>query len=226
MRWVYWKHHLFRGGRGQYIWYTVSVVTDYPATLKTVNLTTEIRKALIYELDIENDLSESVNYEVIIAGAGLVGQPFFELKGKSKGKYSLVSSIQSWPQEVASASSIHGSGRCFMNSTYFVRRGQWLGYTNSFAIGCSETSFVGTGEPVAERSHTHHLTTATQKYLKRQSTPCDSKQVRNENSKCCIPQPALTPLRRLISASPAGHRRLVVEYPRNGGYHLFQRTRW
>lgn len=74
---------------GQYIWYTVSVVTDYPATLKTVNLTTEIRKALIYELDIENDLSESVNYEVIIAGAGLVGQPFFELKGKSKGKYSL-----------------------------------------------------------------------------------------------------------------------------------------
>lgn len=25
---------------GQYIWYTISVITDYPATLKTINLTT------------------------------------------------------------------------------------------------------------------------------------------------------------------------------------------
>jgi hypothetical protein len=73
----------------QYIWYTVSVITDYPATLKTVNLVTEIRRQLVYELEIENETADVVNYEVIIAGQGLNGQSMFELKPKFKGKYQL-----------------------------------------------------------------------------------------------------------------------------------------
>lgn len=74
---------------GQYIWYTVSVITDYPTTLKTIALSTEIRRALVHELEIENEGSETVNYEVIQAGLGLSGQPLFECKPKSKSKYLL-----------------------------------------------------------------------------------------------------------------------------------------
>lgn len=74
---------------GQYIWYTISVITDFPTTLKTTSLVTEIRKPLIHEIEIPNDGKESVNYEVILAGQGLSGPPLFEAKSKTTNKYLL-----------------------------------------------------------------------------------------------------------------------------------------
>ena len=59
----------------KYVWYTICVNTERPQKEKTVELTAHVRKAVAFEVQLNNPLDEPVIFEVIVEGEGLVGDP-------------------------------------------------------------------------------------------------------------------------------------------------------
>jgi hypothetical protein len=50
------------------MWYTVLLNTDSPKPEKTIDLSTFIRQAVSFDLEISNPLPQGVNFEVVISG--------------------------------------------------------------------------------------------------------------------------------------------------------------
>lgn len=64
----------------QYIWYTISIITNYPVALKTMNIESEIRKKHIQKIEVPYDGERENAYQVIINGVGLNGYSSISLK--------------------------------------------------------------------------------------------------------------------------------------------------
>lgn len=71
------------------MWYTVSIITNYPVALKTLNLESEIRKKLIQKLEVPYSGTGENSYQVIINGIGLTGYQTMQLKPGVQNLYSL-----------------------------------------------------------------------------------------------------------------------------------------
>lgn len=57
----------------QYIWYTVSITTNYPEAFQNVSLESEIRKKHVETLHIPYTLPKEGSYQAVINGLGLNG---------------------------------------------------------------------------------------------------------------------------------------------------------
>ena len=57
-----------------YIWYTVLLNTESPKATDTIELSTQIRQALAFDINLQNPLDTQVIFEVIINGEGLIGE--------------------------------------------------------------------------------------------------------------------------------------------------------
>jgi hypothetical protein len=73
-----------------YIWYTVLLNTESPKSTDTIELTTTIRQAVAFDIELSNPLTESVTFEVIINGEGLIGEPSFFVQAQTNSVYELV----------------------------------------------------------------------------------------------------------------------------------------
>ena len=67
----------FTDEENRYLWYTVQLETESPKSEKTVTLISQVRQAVAVEIEMENPLSESVLFEVIIQGEFLIGSESF-----------------------------------------------------------------------------------------------------------------------------------------------------
>ena len=66
-------------GNGHYRWWTITLDTDTPKALGTVDLVSPIRKAIAFDIEIVNPLPENITYEVIVQGEALSGDPWFSV---------------------------------------------------------------------------------------------------------------------------------------------------
>lgn len=78
------------GEKNKYMWYTVLVNTDRPKSEKIIELTTCIRKAIAFNIEIVNPLKEEVVYEAIIDGEYLIGPSTFQVPPKETYLYELL----------------------------------------------------------------------------------------------------------------------------------------
>lgn len=78
------------GNPNKYIWYTVLVNTDRPKSEKIIDLTTPIRKAVSFNIEILNPLKEEVTYEAILDGEFISGPTTFRIGPKETQTYELL----------------------------------------------------------------------------------------------------------------------------------------
>lgn len=76
--------------KNKYIWYTVLVNTDRPKSEKVIEMTTVIRKAISFNIEISNPLKEEVTYEAILDGEFLVGPSSFIIGPRETKNYELL----------------------------------------------------------------------------------------------------------------------------------------
>lgn len=80
----------FASTSGQYVWYTVDVNVIAPATLDTINVTSECRKASIINVELKNPLDYPMTFNVVVDGDGLVGSNTISLDANESGSYELL----------------------------------------------------------------------------------------------------------------------------------------
>jgi len=73
----------------QYLWYTVSVVTNYPEPYKTMELTTELRTKIVEKLVLPYKELKEHTFQVVINGNGLEGAEEVTLKPDQDNFYCL-----------------------------------------------------------------------------------------------------------------------------------------
>ena len=71
---------LFEEEGSQYIWYTVSVITNYPEAYQTLQIESEIRQKVLKEISVPFTHNEEASFQVIINGNGLIGDPTFLMR--------------------------------------------------------------------------------------------------------------------------------------------------
>lgn len=91
----------------KYVWYTVEIRTDSPQAEKRIPMTTQIRKAVAFDIALENPLDKRAEFEVILNGQGLMGEETYTLMPKSSGVYELIFSPLLPFKEVGSIAFIH-----------------------------------------------------------------------------------------------------------------------
>lgn len=58
---------------GTYIWWTVLLSIDSPSSNKVIDLITNIRKPLVFDIDLANPSDNVATFEVVFEGEGLLG---------------------------------------------------------------------------------------------------------------------------------------------------------
>jgi len=91
----------------KYVWYTVEIRTDSPQAEKRIPLETQIRKAVAFDIALENPLDEKAEFEVILNGTGLMGEESYTLLPKQQGVYELIFSPLQPMRELGSIAFIH-----------------------------------------------------------------------------------------------------------------------
>ena len=74
----------------RYVWYTVEMVSSRPPAEGQVEISAEVRKAVAVEIGITNPLDRPVEFEIILEGQGLLGDPFLMLGPSETATYELV----------------------------------------------------------------------------------------------------------------------------------------
>jgi len=104
---VYTGSITFYDEEGKYIWYTVEIRTESPHPERKIPLVTQIRKAVAFDIGLENPLDERAEFEVILNGEGLIGEDTFTLLPKQSGTYELIFSPLRPMKEIGSIAFIH-----------------------------------------------------------------------------------------------------------------------
>ena len=73
-----------------YVWFTITLNTESPRCEQVVDLVTPVRKAIAFDIELSNPLSEDVTFEVIISGDGLRGDPWFPVLSGTCSCYELI----------------------------------------------------------------------------------------------------------------------------------------
>ncbi|EAR97253.2 flagellar associated protein (macronuclear) [Tetrahymena thermophila SB210] len=79
----------FTKADGTYIWWTVLLNTESPPADRIIDLATNIRKPLAFDIDLSNPTDDVVTFEVVFEGEGLLGDQFFNVYPKQMYKYEL-----------------------------------------------------------------------------------------------------------------------------------------
>ncbi|KAL4498636.1 hypothetical protein ABPG72_019754 [Tetrahymena utriculariae] len=74
----------------KYLWYTVLLNTESPKPDKCIEMSTQVRQAATFSIEIKNPLNQDATFEVMINGEGLIGDTLFNLPAKSEGNYELI----------------------------------------------------------------------------------------------------------------------------------------
>lgn len=75
--------------KSKFVWYTVLLKTDRPKCEKTIDLSTYVRKSVVFDIELANPLRETITFEIAIEGEGLHGSSSFVLEPKQSGVYEL-----------------------------------------------------------------------------------------------------------------------------------------
>ncbi|EGR27619.1 hypothetical protein IMG5_193180 [Ichthyophthirius multifiliis] len=73
-----------------YLWYTVLLNTEIPKCEKIIDLTTFIRQAVTFDIEIYNNLPQQAIFDVVINGDTLFGNQYLQIEAKQTAKYSLL----------------------------------------------------------------------------------------------------------------------------------------
>jgi len=68
----------------------VEIRTKSPKPKGIIELKTEVRKVVAFEIELSNPLLEPIFFDVIVKGSGLYGKDIFELGAKRSGVYELM----------------------------------------------------------------------------------------------------------------------------------------
>ncbi|CAN0051080.1 unnamed protein product, partial [Heterosigma akashiwo] len=79
----------FKAPSGEYMWYTMELTVSAPAEEDTIELRTVVRQAVSVEITLSNPLDEELQFDVLIRGEGLLGDPLFALAPRETGAYTL-----------------------------------------------------------------------------------------------------------------------------------------
>ncbi|CAM9891968.1 unnamed protein product, partial [Phaeothamnion confervicola] len=74
---------------GDYVWFTVEVQADNAAEEDTIEVSTTLRQAVSLEISLGNPLDETLSFQVVLEGDGLLGEPTFELLPLHSASYTL-----------------------------------------------------------------------------------------------------------------------------------------
>ena len=80
----------FRAPSGEYIWYTLEVKAENPAYEKEISLEAKARTAILADIPIRNPLDETVTFDVILDGQGLIGAPSITIDPGESASYELI----------------------------------------------------------------------------------------------------------------------------------------
>ena len=73
-----------------YFWYTVELQIEKPPPKKVVELRTNIRNAVVFEIELANPMKTlDANFDVLIKGSGLRGPAYFEVGPGQSRTYKL-----------------------------------------------------------------------------------------------------------------------------------------
>ena len=75
---------------GEYQWYTCEVTASSPDPEQALDISSAVREAVSVEVSLTNPLAETVEFDVALRGAGLLGEPFFALGPNQSGTYELL----------------------------------------------------------------------------------------------------------------------------------------
>ena len=75
---------------GEYVWYTIKVQVDSPLEESAIDISTTVRMAASARISLTNPLPEAIDFDVILQGDGLIGEPRFTLEAdEAAGTYEL-----------------------------------------------------------------------------------------------------------------------------------------
>lgn len=75
---------------GEYVWYTVKVEVGSPLEESAIEISTVVRQAASARISLTNPLPEAIDFDVILQGDGLLGEPRFTLEASEQaGTYEL-----------------------------------------------------------------------------------------------------------------------------------------
>jgi hypothetical protein len=80
----------FKAPNREYIWYTIEVTAESPASEREITLEAKARTAIIADIPIMNPLDETVTFDVVFEGEGLIGAPSITIEPGQSAKYELV----------------------------------------------------------------------------------------------------------------------------------------
>jgi hypothetical protein len=80
----------FKAPNGHFIWYTLQVKAENPASEREIPLNAKARTAIIADIPITNPLDETVTFDVLLEGEGLIGEPSITIEPGSEVKYELI----------------------------------------------------------------------------------------------------------------------------------------
>ena len=80
----------FTDQRGRYQWWTITIEADSPKSEKLIDLISEVRKKVAFEVTLSNPLDKPVNYEVVINGEGLQGDTSLFIEPSGVRDYQLI----------------------------------------------------------------------------------------------------------------------------------------
>jgi hypothetical protein len=80
----------FVAPNGDAVWFTVEIQAEAPPAEDTLSLEAGVRNAVALEIRLANPLDEPVDFEVMLEGEGLVGDPIFLLGPKETACYELL----------------------------------------------------------------------------------------------------------------------------------------
>ena len=73
-----------------YVWFTVSITTNFPEAYKTLDFAAEIREKKTFELPVPLEIKESTTFQVIVNGEGLNGDPTFTVDPENPSRPYLI----------------------------------------------------------------------------------------------------------------------------------------
>jgi len=95
----------------QMIWYTVDIDVTSPVAESTIEVQSEVRKAVVVEITLDNPTTENLEFQVSINGAGLIGDSSYTLtpsgSNMSSGAYELIYSPLTPGKSVGSISFVN-----------------------------------------------------------------------------------------------------------------------
>ena len=80
----------FKAPNGHFIWYTLEVEAENPASERDIELVAQARTAIIADIPITNPLDKEITFDVLLEGEGLIGESSITIAAGSAAKYELI----------------------------------------------------------------------------------------------------------------------------------------